>query len=85
MIGRIFDGMGRRRVIFQVPPPLWLLAFGLLQRQFPGFKAEMGVRMASDLTFDPSPAIADFAWKPRGFRPSFDRLAVQDGKREQSG
>ena len=82
MIGRIFDGMGRRRVIFQVPPPLWLLAFGLLQRQFPGFKAEMGVRMASDLTFDPSPAMTDFAWKPREFRPSFDWLADQDGKRE---
>ena len=85
MIGRIFDGMGQRRVIFPVPPPLWLLAFGLLQGQFPGLQVEMGVRMASDLTFDPSPAIADFAWKPRGFRPSFDRLAVQDGKREQSG
>jgi hypothetical protein len=56
MIGRIFDGMGRRCVIFPVPPPLWLLAFGLLQRQFSGFRAEMGVRMASDLTFDPSAA-----------------------------
>jgi nucleoside-diphosphate-sugar epimerase len=82
MIGRIFDGMGRRRVIFSVPPSLWLPAFGLLERRFPGFKAEMGVRMATDLTFDPSPAIADFAWNPREFRPSFDWLAGQDGKRE---
>src|SRR5262249_4453561 len=72
MIGRIFDGLKRPRFIVPVPRPLWLLIFRLVQRYFPGIKAEMGIRMATDLVFDKSAAAADFAWKPREFRPSFD-------------
>jgi nucleoside-diphosphate-sugar epimerase len=75
MIGRIFDGMQRRRLIVAVPPPLWLGAFHLAQRYLPGIKAEMGVRMATDLTFDRSLAVADLDWHPRAFRPIFDGLA----------
>jgi nucleoside-diphosphate-sugar epimerase len=75
MIGRIFDGMQRRRFIVPVPPPLWLGAFHLAQRHLPGIKAEMGVRMATDLTFDRSSAVADLDWHPRAFRPAFDALA----------
>jgi nucleoside-diphosphate-sugar epimerase len=71
MIGRIFDGLKRPRFIVPVPRPLWLLIFRLIQRYFPGITAEMGIRMADDLVFDKSAAAADFAWKPRGFRPSF--------------
>lgn len=74
MVGRIFDGMKRRRFIVPVPPPLWLAAFRLVQRRFPGIKAEMGVRMAHDLIFDRSPAAADFGWNPRAFKPSFGDL-----------
>jgi hypothetical protein len=77
MIGRIFDGLNRRRYIVPVPPPLWFVAFHLAQRHFPGIKAEMGSRMASDLIFDCSSATADFGWNPRGFKPSFDGLASQ--------
>jgi nucleoside-diphosphate-sugar epimerase len=77
MIGRLFDGLNRRRVIVPIPSPLWLVAFHLVQRHFPGLKAEMGVRMASDLIFDCSSATADFGWSPRGFKPSFDRFAGQ--------
>jgi hypothetical protein len=74
MIGRIFDGVKRRRFIVPVPPPLWLLASRLAQRHFPGIKAEMGVRMAKDLIFDGSSAVADFGWKPKVFtRPSILR------------
>jgi hypothetical protein len=25
-----------------------------------------------DMTFDPTPAIEDFGWKPRDFHPDFD-------------
>jgi nucleoside-diphosphate-sugar epimerase len=71
MIGRIFDGMKRPRVILPVPPFLWLMAFNLMQHRFPGITTEMGVRMAKDMTFDPKPAFADFGWSPRPFKPSF--------------
>jgi nucleoside-diphosphate-sugar epimerase len=75
MIGRIFDGMQRRRLIVPVPPPLWLGLFHLVQRHYPGIKAEMGARTATDLTFDRSFAVADLDWHPRAFRPTFDGLA----------
>jgi hypothetical protein len=75
MIGRIFDGVQRRRLIVPVPPPLWLGLFHLVQRHYPGIKAEMGARMATDLTFDRSLAVADLDWHPRAFRPTFDGLA----------
>jgi len=32
----------------------------------------MGIRMTKDMVFDADPAIRDFGWKPRGFRPVFD-------------
>lgn len=75
MIGRIFDGMQRRRLIVPVPPPLWLGLFHLVQTHFPGIKAEMGIRMAIDLTFDRSAAVADLDWHPRAFRPNFEGFA----------
>jgi hypothetical protein len=31
-----------------------------------------GIRMTKDLTFDATPAIEDFGWKPRDFHPEFD-------------
>lgn len=31
----------------------------------------MGNRMAKDMVFDASPAVADFGWAPRGFHPNF--------------
>jgi nucleoside-diphosphate-sugar epimerase len=72
MIGRIFDGLGRRRAAIPLPPFLWIIAFRLAQRHFPGLKASMGARMAKNMVFDPAPATADFGWAPRVFRPRFD-------------
>ena len=79
MIGRIFDGMQRRRLIIPVPPPLWLGLFHLVRHRFPGIKAEMGLRMAIDLTFDRSKAVSDLDWHPRAFRPTFDGFAGPKG------
>jgi hypothetical protein len=31
----------------------------------------MGNRMAKDMIFDPTPAMQDFGWNPREFRPKF--------------
>jgi hypothetical protein len=39
---------------------------------FPNANAAMGARMATDMVFDPAPAVRDFDWKPRGFRPRFE-------------
>jgi hypothetical protein len=32
----------------------------------------MGNRMAKDMIFDSAPAMEDFGWNPREFRPKFD-------------
>jgi nucleoside-diphosphate-sugar epimerase len=72
MIGRIFDGLGRRRAVIALPPFLWVTVFRFAQNYFPGLKASMGQRMAKDMVFDPSSAVADFGWAPREFRPRFD-------------
>lgn len=71
MMGRIFDGVGRRRWIVGLPSWLWRNAFALAGRFLPGFNAEMGTRMLKDMTFDDHDARADFGWSPRDFRPRF--------------
>lgn len=71
MLGRIFDGVGRRRRVVGLPAWLWRGAFALAGRFLPGFNAEMGTRMLKDMTFDDHDARADFGWSPRDFRPRF--------------
>jgi nucleoside-diphosphate-sugar epimerase len=71
MVGRIFDGMQRRRRIVAVPAPLWRAAFALARPFIADANVTMGDRMAKDMIFDPTPAIQDFGWTPRGFRPKF--------------
>lgn len=71
MMGRIFDGVGRRRWIVGLPSWLWRSAFATAGRLLPGFNAEMGTRMLKDMTFDDHDARADFGWSPRDFRPRF--------------
>jgi len=71
MVGRIFDGMHRRRRIVAVPLPLWRTAFAMAGPFIPDANVAMGNRMAQDMTFDPTPAMQDFGWSPRGFRPKF--------------
>ena len=72
MIGRIFDGLRLPRRMISVPPALWRLAFIMAKPLFPGANVAMGIRMMKDMTFDATPAVQDFGWKPRGFHPVFD-------------
>ena len=74
MVGRIFDALGRPRRIVSAPPIVWRMAFALAKPFFPGANAAMGNRMAKDMVFDGAPAVADFGWKPRPFRPVFGAL-----------
>jgi nucleoside-diphosphate-sugar epimerase len=73
MVGRIFDGLLKPRRIVPTPPWLWHAAFTLAKPLFPNANVAMGVRMAKDMVFDPSPAIRDFGWSPRSFRPQFGK------------
>jgi uncharacterized protein YbjT (DUF2867 family) len=72
MVGRIFDGLGKRRRIVPVPPVVWRAAFALAAPLLPNANAAMGERMAKDMVFDPVPAVRDFGWAPRSFRPQFE-------------
>jgi nucleoside-diphosphate-sugar epimerase len=72
MVGRIFDGLHMPRRSVSVPPLLWRSGFLLARSLFPDANVAMGIRMMKDMTFDSSPAIRDFGWKPRAFHPKFD-------------
>ncbi len=71
MTERLFEAQGLTPRILSVPPPLWRFALTLARPILPGATAAMGDRMAEDLTFDSGPAVRDFGWSPRPFRPSF--------------
>src|SRR4029079_6148504 len=73
MTGRVFDGLGKPRRIISLPPMLWRAAFALASPFLPNANVAMGNRMAKDMVFDASPAIQDFGWSPRGFRPRFNK------------
>ncbi len=72
MVGRIFDGLHKPRRIIPIPPPLWRAAFSLAKPFVPNANVAMGNRMAKDMIFDSAPAMEDFGWNPREFRPKFD-------------
>lgn len=72
MIGRIFDGLRLRRRTISVPVFVWRAIFTLAKPLFPGANVAMGIRMTKDMTFDSTPAIRDFGWNPRAFKPVFD-------------
>jgi nucleoside-diphosphate-sugar epimerase len=72
MIGRVFDGMRRPRRTISVPPALWKIVFVLAKPLYPSANVAMGMRMMKDMTFDSTPAIRDFGWSPRNFRPVFE-------------
>jgi nucleoside-diphosphate-sugar epimerase len=72
MIGRIFDGLKLPRRTVSVPPFLWRVSFILVKPLFPSANVAMGTRMMKDMTFDYTPAIQDFGWNPRNFKPVFD-------------
>src|SRR5712671_7038729 len=72
MIGRIFDGLHKPRRIIPIPPALWRAAFSLAKPFVPNANVAKGNRMAKDMIFDSAPAMEDFGWNPREFRPRFD-------------
>jgi nucleoside-diphosphate-sugar epimerase len=72
MIGRVFDGMQLPRRTIPIPLMLWKAAFVFIKPLFPGANVAMGTRMIKDMVFDATPAVEDFGWKPRPFRPVFD-------------
>jgi len=71
MVGRIFYGLHRPRRVVAVPPTLWRAAFALAGPFISNANVAMGNRMAKDMIFDPTPAMQDFGWNPREFRPKF--------------
>jgi nucleoside-diphosphate-sugar epimerase len=73
MIGRVFDGLNLPRRTVSVPPLLWRAGFVVVKPLFPGANVAMGIRMMKDMTFDSGPAVQDIGWKPRSFKPTFDR------------
>lgn len=72
MIGRVFDALHLPRRTIAVPVFVWRTGFALAKPLFPGANVEMGIRMMKDMKFDSTPAIRDFGWNPRAFRPIFD-------------
>jgi nucleoside-diphosphate-sugar epimerase len=72
MIGRIFDGLGKPRRIVALPAWLWKATFTIMKPLLPSSgNTAMGTRMLTDLVFDAAPAVRDFGWNPRRFRPVF--------------
>jgi nucleoside-diphosphate-sugar epimerase len=71
MIGRIFDGLHKPRRVIPVPVFLWRAAFALAKPFIANANVAMGSRMSKDMIFDPAPAMQDFGWKSRPFRPMF--------------
>ena len=71
MAARIFEALGKKPLILDLPGFVWSLAFFLARPFLPGATAAMGTRMSEDLAFDPEPAARDFGWRPRDFRPRF--------------
>jgi nucleoside-diphosphate-sugar epimerase len=77
MVGRIFDGLSRRRRLLHLPPSLWKSAFSLAKPLFPEVTPVMGERMLKDMAFDSSAAINDFGWTTRKFAPQFTNEASE--------
>ena len=72
MIGRIFDALRLPRRTISMPAFLWRAVFLLAKPLYPDANVAMGIRMMKDMTFDSTPAVQDFGWKPRAFNPVFD-------------
>ena len=70
---RIFEALGRRPRLISLPPGLWSAGLRLAAPWLPGVTTAMGGRMSADLSFDPGPAIRDFGYAPRPFRPAFPK------------
>lgn len=70
MVGRIFQGLGKRERIITLPPVLFLSLVWLVRLFRPrlGVSPAMVQRMNENLSFDFQAAVRDFSWKPREFQ-----------------
>ena len=76
MVGRIFDALGKRRLIVRLPTSVCSAAISCA-RLLPAFShltPAMARRMNEDLVFDHTPAVQDFGFTPRPFRPKIEDL-----------
>ncbi len=75
MVARIFEAMGRKPAILDVPEGVWRLLFGALKTVQPRRdlkeNLDMALRMNRDLWFDSASATRDFGYSPEPFRPNF--------------
>lgn len=79
MVGRIFDALGKRRLIVRLPMSVFSAAISCA-RLLPAFNhltPAMARRMSEDLVFDHTPAVQDFGFTPRPFRPKIEDLLAQ--------
>jgi nucleoside-diphosphate-sugar epimerase len=85
MVGRIFDALRKRRLIVQLPMSVFSAAISCA-RLLPAFNhltPAMARRMNEDLVFDHTPAVRDFGFTPRPFRPIIeDLLPQQPGRKD---
>ena len=74
MVGRIFDALGKRRLIERLPMSIFNAAISRA-RLLPALNhltLAMARRMNEDLVFDNSTAALDFGFAPRPFRPKIE-------------
>ncbi len=84
MVGRIFDALGKRRLIVPLPMSVFSAAISCA-RLLPAFNnltPAMAWRMNEDLVFDHSPAVQDFGFTPRPFRPKTEDLLPRQPRRK---
>jgi len=84
MVGRIFDALGKRRLIVQLPMSIFSAAISCA-RLLPAFNhltPAMARRMNEDLVFDHTPAVLDFGFTPRPFMPKIEDLLPQQPRRK---
>jgi nucleoside-diphosphate-sugar epimerase len=76
MVGRIFDALGRQRLLVRLPMPVLSAAItcARLMPAFSNLTPAMASRMNEDLVFDHTPAIRDFGFSPRPFKPEIKDL-----------
>jgi nucleoside-diphosphate-sugar epimerase len=76
MVGRIFDALGKRRLLIRLPKSVFSAAVNCA-RLLPTFSyltPAMAKRMNEDLVFDHTCAVQDFGFAPRPFRPKIEDL-----------
>jgi nucleoside-diphosphate-sugar epimerase len=84
MVGRIFDALGKRRLIVRLPISIFAAAINCAQLllEFNHLTPAMTRRMNEDLVFDHNAAVQDFGFAPRPFRPKIEDLLPHQARRK---